>query len=626
MLPALLHVACTVAPRAPFRRAPLRRALVGVVVAVGIAVGVAGCAPPPLAPTDGDDVPSVTARAATIAAWELVDGWRVSPTLAAPTGATRVGVLARVQPGATAALQARVVDGSADDEDDAGWVSLSTTWRDTQGDDGRFVAVVDLPRVARAVQLRVDDDDLGRVQALTWEAIVPDPRPALATTRETPVVVTAPSSASRAVLDGYEPRSAWGARSSSCDSNPSKTKVTVHHTVSPLNEGGTRAEFTSELRGIQAFHMDSRGYCDVGYHFLVTSDGTVWEGRNASSLGAHTGGQNTNNLGISFIGCFHPTADCNGLGSTTPPQAMIDGAGAFLGRASRHYGITLSFGSTFFGHRDNPGQSTSCPGDLLHDRLDDLEAIAEGGSTPTTTGRVQGTVWNLAITDDITQVDALGARLPGATVTALQGTTTVATSTARAGDAYWSLDVPPGSYTLSATLDGFATATRAVDIASGDERWSSMGLAPAQQAVDVVVTVVDAVTRAPLPLATVQFGANDEPRTADGEGRVSAAFPPGPLAIVARAEGYLQRTEERTLVAGTPLELELGLEADAVPPPEEPPLPVDDGDDGLQRLVIRNAPGVRASGGCACAAGDNAVDAAPLALAACALLLRRRRR
>jgi hypothetical protein len=616
---------------------PRRSTRCGPAVALVCALGslVIGCSPPPLAPSAGDDVPSITARAATIATWPLLHGWRVSPTLAAPAGATRVAALVRVAPGALVALQARVVanvdvadDDTADEnENENEWRPLTVTWRDRPGGDGHFVAVVDLPRVARAIQLRVAADDVARLRSLTLEAIVPEARRPLPPTGDTPLLTT--TTVTQAVLDGYEPRAAWGARApAGCDTNPSKTKVTIHHTVSPLHEGGTRNEFTAELRGIQALHMDGRGYCDVGYHFLVTSDGTVWEARNVGRLGAHTGGQNTNNLGISFVGCFHPTSDCSGLGSTTPPQAMLNGAGAFLGRVIRHYGITLSQGSTFFGHRDNPGQSTACPGDLLHDRLDDLQALAEGGSTPpATTGRVQGTVWNLAVTDDVTQSAALEARLPGAVVTATQGGRTVATATARDGDAYWFLDVPPGTTTIAATLDDFAPTTRSLDIASGDERWSSLGLTPSVDAVAVRVVVVDAVTNAPLPLATVQFGA-DDPVVVDGEGQVTASLPPGPVVIVARAESYEPRTEEPTLVAGTPLNLTLGLDAAVLPdPPDDdaPTPPAGDDDDELQRLVIRNSTGVRATGGCTCAASTGNDDVAFVVAALFVLRLRRRR-
>jgi hypothetical protein len=595
---------------------------------IAAAVLALGCGRAPLAPTDGDIVPQHTVGVA-----DVVDGWDragdvfVSPILAAPTGATRVAFIGRVDVDADVALFARA-------KGDDAWLPATVTWRDdVAGNNDRFVARVDLAAVATAVEVGVAAADVARLRSLTYEAIVPMPATAASSTSP---VTQAPSTTTAAVLDGYQPRSAWGARAASgCDSNNTKTKVTVHHTVSRLNAGGTANQFSAEIRSAQALHMDGRGYCDIGYHFLVTADGTVWEGRNQNNLGAHTGGQNTNNLGVSFVGCFHPTSDCNGLGATTPPQAMLDGAGAFIGTAARHYGITLTVGSTLMGHRDNPGQSTACPGDNLHARLADLRTIANngGGNATPAKGKVQGMVWNLGVTPNIADADTLGAMLPGAVVTAQQGTTAVATSTARDGDAYWSFDLDPGSYTLVVTMDGFAQSTRDVTVAAGDDRWASIGITPTVDAVDVAIAVVDAVTAAPLAGAVVEIG-GQEPQTADADGRLALSLPPGPLSITARAEGYEPHTEFVTAVLGTPLSVSVALDAVVVEEPGEgegePGIGDDvegdvDVDGGLDRIVIRNnsAPKVNAGTGCG---GCTQTSTTTSALAVFALALLRRRR
>lgn len=597
-------------------------------VVVGSLVAVlSACGRPPLAPTDGDIVPQHTVGVA-----DVVDGWErdgdvfVSPILAAPTGATRVAFIGRVDADADVALFARA-------KGDDTWLPATVTWRDdVVGANDRFVARVDLAAVATAVEVGVAAADVAQLRSLTYEAIVPMPT----TSTSNAPVTQAPSTSTAAVLDGYQPRSAWGARAASgCDTNNTKTKVTVHHTVSRLNAGGTRDQFSAEIRAAQALHMDGRGYCDIGYHFLVTADGTVWEGRNHNNLGAHTGGQNTNNLGVSFVGCFHPTSDCNGLGATTPPQAMLDGAGAFIGTAARHYGITLNVGSTLMGHRDNPGQSTACPGDNLHARLGELRTIANdgGGSATPAKGKVQGMVWNLGVTPNVADADTLGAMLPGALVTAKQGTTAVATSTARDGDAYWSFDLDPGSYTLVVTMDGFAESTRDVTVAAGDDRWASIGITPTIDAVDVAIAVVDAVTAAPLAGAVVEIG-GQEPQTADADGRLALSLPPGPLSVTARAEGYEPHTEFVTAVLGAPLSVTVALDAVVVAEPGEgegePGIGDDvegdgDVDDGLDRIVIRNnsAPTVNEGAGCG---GCTQTSTSTPALAAVALVLLRRRR
>jgi len=39
-------------------------------------------------------------------------------------------------------------------------------------------------------------------------------------------------------------------------------------------------------------HMDVRGWCDIGYHYLVSANGEVWEGRSSLERGVHTANNN----------------------------------------------------------------------------------------------------------------------------------------------------------------------------------------------------------------------------------------------------------------------------------------------------------------------------------------------
>ncbi|XP_053447748.1 peptidoglycan recognition protein 3 isoform X2 [Nycticebus coucang] len=60
----------------------------------------------------------------------------------------------------------------------------------------------------------------------------------------------------------------------------------------------------SLVQNIQSFHMDTRGFCDIGYHFLVGQDGGVYEGVGWHIQGSHTYGYNDIALGIAFMGHF----------------------------------------------------------------------------------------------------------------------------------------------------------------------------------------------------------------------------------------------------------------------------------------------------------------------------------
>ena len=55
---------------------------------------------------------------------------------------------------------------------------------------------------------------------------------------------------------------------------------------------------------MQNYHMDSNGWCDIGYSFAIGGDGEVYEGRGWNHVGAHTYGFNDVGYGVDFIGDF----------------------------------------------------------------------------------------------------------------------------------------------------------------------------------------------------------------------------------------------------------------------------------------------------------------------------------
>lgn len=73
---------------------------------------------------------------------------------------------------------------------------------------------------------------------------------------------------------------------------------------------------------MQTFHMESRGWDDIAYNFLIGGDGCVYEGRGWDKQGAHTKGKrnlwnfllkfiifcalgyNKGSIGIAYIGTF----------------------------------------------------------------------------------------------------------------------------------------------------------------------------------------------------------------------------------------------------------------------------------------------------------------------------------
>jgi uncharacterized protein (TIGR03382 family) len=588
-----------------------------------------GCGRPAGRPIQGDDAPEAfVGQARLLEVFSAQDGWLVSPLLEAPSLASRVAVWLSTSPDAIG--EAVQLEARGYDERGAplAWRPVDITW-----DEGvQRVGRVDLGVLVDAIEVRVPASQAERIAGLVYSAVIPDvtETEAAPSLDATNVVEGGAAGVSLHALDisGVEPRSAWNARANGgCSSNTNKDWITVHHSVSALQANGARSDHAAAVRGIQAYHMDGRGYCDMGYHFAATADGTVWEGREARFLGAHTGSHNTNNAGIVFIGCFHPTSDCNGLGGTQPTQAQLNGGGAAIGRIAAHYGITIN-ANNVIGHRDNPDQGTACPGDDLHDLLPTLRSIASGGGSPpaTSTGKVQGVVWDLSVTTDAAQSEATGARRPGATISVSGGGTT----TARPGDSYWSFDLAPGTYTFTASLAGYANASREVQVSAGAALWASIGISPAASALDLTVHVVDVDTGAPIDNATVTVTGADPAQT-NASGSVLFNLAAGDVSIAVSAEGYEPLTVSETLVAGVARTVDIELVSVAVEDPEDPDGEEPTGPDGnadpegnpngIERITI--LPPMKAEGGCS---STNASSTAPIALLGLVALLARRRR
>lgn len=56
------------------------------------------------------------------------------------------------------------------------------------------------------------------------------------------------------------------------------------------------------LEMIRRWHIIERGWGDVGYHFIVDRDGSVWEGRPLHQQGAHCKGHNAFSIGVCYVG------------------------------------------------------------------------------------------------------------------------------------------------------------------------------------------------------------------------------------------------------------------------------------------------------------------------------------
>lgn len=161
-------------------------------------------------------------------------------------------------------------------------------------------------------------------------------------------------------------RGQWGARARNCGPSHTPQRLTIHHTVTPNND---TSSMPARVRQIQNFHINNRGWCDIGYHFLIGQDGQVYQGRVENIIGAHASGANSNNVGISFIGTYDAAA---------PSDAMMEAAARIIASMGLTYGIDLDR-ENVKGHRQVGSTQTSCPGNALYGELQTLIDLSLGG-------------------------------------------------------------------------------------------------------------------------------------------------------------------------------------------------------------------------------------------------------
>ena len=121
-------------------------------------------------------------------------------------------------------------------------------------------------------------------------------------------------------------------------------KIIIHCTATP--EG--RAVTVKEVDG---WHR-ARGFDGVGYHYLIGLNGEIWFGRDIEKAGAHTTGQNTNSVGVCYVGGL--AKDCK-TAKDTRTQAQRDSLLILLAELKQKFP-----GATVHGHREFANKACPC--------------------------------------------------------------------------------------------------------------------------------------------------------------------------------------------------------------------------------------------------------------------------
>lgn len=103
-----------------------------------------------------------------------------------------------------------------------------------------------------------------------------------------------------------------------------------------------------DIKDIRKWHVQEKGWSDVGYHYIILLDGTIQLGRDIKTAGAHVKGYNKNSIGICYIG--------GGDGEDTRTIAQKVTLIYLVGTLKRTFKD-----AEVFGHRDFAGVTKKCP-------------------------------------------------------------------------------------------------------------------------------------------------------------------------------------------------------------------------------------------------------------------------
>ncbi len=156
-------------------------------------------------------------------------------------------------------------------------------------------------------------------------------------------------------------------------------RIIIHHTAESLDK---TADDEVLLRAIYVYHTRTKGWWDIGYHYIVGQRGKIYEGRAWGDYveWAHVYGNNYGSIGIALIGNY------NQLNLNRDQKAGLVEAVTYV---ATKYGIDVSESVTgaypcgwseciwkavsknrLAWHRDFG--STSCPGNNLYNALPDI--------------------------------------------------------------------------------------------------------------------------------------------------------------------------------------------------------------------------------------------------------------
>ena len=177
----------------------------------------------------------------------------------------------------------------------------------------------------------------------------------------------------------------------------------VHHTAGSNFDDQPKAT----MRAIYWYHVARLGWCDIGYNFVISPDGRIFEGRWARDYspwevhdsesksgravaGAHVDGYNSGSIGVSLMGNFETARPSPAARRSLSELIAWEVDSHDLKAQGSHVYRNPESGQTkkmpwVAGHRD--ADPTACPGNYLYSQLPavrrDAAAVIGAGKTST---------------------------------------------------------------------------------------------------------------------------------------------------------------------------------------------------------------------------------------------------
>lgn len=128
--------------------------------------------------------------------------------------------------------------------------------------------------------------------------------------------------------------------------------LAIHHSAGPDTE--TPNEITN-------FHINSNGWGGIGYHFLIDKNGTTYYVGDIGTARANVANLNEQVIGICLVGNF--------IAGKEPSASQLDATRKLCDFFIHNYPDLTGVSSwdSVRGHKELPGQSTTCPGDNWSD-------------------------------------------------------------------------------------------------------------------------------------------------------------------------------------------------------------------------------------------------------------------